>query len=160
MEDSMTTDTMMETGETERRKAKSFTRYIPPVARIFMGLIFFVSGIFGLLTLLGIVPQPSMPMPAGAAAFAGALAKTGYVMPLTSGTEVIGGALLLLSRFVPLALALLAPLIVNIVAFHAFLAPSGTGPAVVVAALEVYLAWAYRKAYRPMLALRAAPDAT
>lgn len=155
----MTADTMMKTGETERRKAKSFARHMPTVARILMGALFLLSGIFGLLTLLGIVPQPSMPMPAGAAAFSGALAKTGYMMPLTSGTELIVGALLLLNRFVPLALALLAPIVVNIVAFHAFLAHSGAGPGMVVAALEVYLAWAYRKAYRSMLALRAAPNA-
>lgn len=155
----MTTDTALHTGDTDRRKARSFARYFPTTARILMGLIFFASGVFGLLTLLGVVPQPSAPMPAGAAAFAGALAKTGYMMPLTSGTQMIVGALLLSNRFVPLALALIAPVVVNIVAFHAFLAPSGAGPGMVVAALEVYLAWAYRNAYRPMLAPRAVPDA-
>jgi len=159
MEDSMATDTMMKAGKTEGRKTKSVARHIPTAARALMGLIFFASGIFGLLTALGIVPPPSAPMPAEAAAFAGALAKTGYMMPLTSGIDLVVGALLLSNRFVPLALALIAPVIVNIVAFHAFLAPSGIGIAVVVAALEIYLAWAYRKAYRPMLAPRAATDA-
>lgn len=123
-----------------------------------MGLLFFVSGLFGLLTFLSLVPPPATPMPAGAAAFSGALAKTGYMMPLISGTQVIVGILLLSNRFVPLALALIAPVLLNILAFHAFLAPSGAGPGVVAAALEIYLAWAYRKAFRPMLALRAEPD--
>ncbi len=155
----MTMDTIVQTDEAKRRTAKPFARHLPTAGRILMGLIFFASGIFGLLTALGFVPQPAAPMPGGAAAFAGALAKTGYIMPLTSGTQLIVGALLLSNRFVPLALALIAPIVVNIVAFHAFLAPSGGAPAVVVAALEIYLAWAYRKSYRPMLAMRAVPDA-
>ena len=155
----MTTDTKLQAGETERQNGNPFARHLPTAGRILLGLIFFASGVFGLLTLLGLVPQPSAPMPTGAAAFAGALAQTVYMMPLVSGTQLIVGALLLLNRFVPLALALIAPIIVNIIAFHAFLAPSGISPGIVVAALEIYLAWAYRKAYRPMLALRAMPNA-
>lgn len=153
----MTANAARHADETGGRKAASFTRHLPTVGRILMGLILFASGTFGMLTLLGIVPQPSAPMPAGAAAFAGALAKTGYMMPLTSGTQLVVGGLLLSNRFVPLALALIAPLVVNIVAFHAFLAPSAAGPGAVIAALEVYLAWAYRKAFLPMLAMRAVP---
>ena len=67
--------------------------------------------------------------------------------------------LLLLNRFVPLALALIAPIIVGIVTFHIFLAPSGLAIAVVVLVLELYLAWAYRGAFRSMLALRTTPGA-
>lgn len=93
-------------------------------------------------------------MPAGSLAFAGALVGTGYMFPLIKGTEVLVGALLLANRFVPLALALLAPVTVNIVLFHAFLSPSGIGIAVVVALLHVFLAFTHRRAYRPMLAPR------
>ena len=82
---------------------------------------------------------------------------TGYMFPLIFGTQVIVGALLLSNRFVPLALALIAPVVVNIVAFHVFLAPSGRPIAAVVLVLEVFLAWAYRKAYRSMLAARTTP---
>jgi hypothetical protein len=57
-------------------------------------------------------------------------------------------------RFVPLALALLAPILVGIVTFHVFLAPSTIAPAVVALAMELYLAWEYRAAFRPMLAAR------
>ncbi len=153
----METDTFVQTHKGDGLKRKSFARHLPTAGRIVMGFIFFASGTFGLLTLLGVVPQPSTPMPAGAAAFAGALAKTGYMMPLISGTQAIVGILLLSNRFVPLALAVIAPMIINILAFHAFLAPSGAGPGVVVAALELYLAWAYRKEFRPMLTMRAEP---
>lgn len=83
--------------------------------------------------------------------------KTGYMIPLIFATQTLGGALLLLNRFVPLALALLAPVVVNIILFHIFLAPSGLPVAGVVVALELYLAWSYRKFYQSMLACRAKP---
>jgi hypothetical protein len=121
-----------------------------------MGLIFFVTGLNGFFNFL---PMPKTPLPAGALAFAGAMMKTGYLYHLVMGTQLIVGVLLLSNRFVPLALALIAPVIVNIFAFHAFLAPSGLGLAIVVAALEVFLAWSYRNAYRSMLAMRAPPSA-
>jgi hypothetical protein len=55
---------------------------------------------------------------------------------------------------VPLALALFAPFIVNSIAFHTFLEHSGLPMAAVFLILEVYLAWSYRNAYRPMLAMK------
>jgi hypothetical protein len=67
------------------------------------------------------------------------------------------GVLLLSNRFVPLALALIAPVLVNIVAFHAFLAPKAILPGAVLFALGVYLAWTYRAAYRTMLVSRTTP---
>jgi uncharacterized membrane protein YphA (DoxX/SURF4 family) len=135
---------------------KSFARHLTTAARVFLGLLFFASGLAGLLNL---TPQPSTPLPEGAAAFAGALMKTGYMMPLIFGTQLIVGALLLANRFVPLALALLAPFVVNSVAFHVFLERSGLPIALAVLGLEICLAWAYRKVYRPMLAMRSTPGA-
>ena len=136
-------------------ETKSFARHLPTVARVLLGLVFFVFGLNGFLNF--IPPPPKEAMPAGLAAFSEAMMKTGYLFQLLKGTEVFVGLLLLLNRFVPLALALIAPVIVNIVAVHAFLAPSGLGMAVVIAGLEAYLAWAYRGAFRAMLAARAAP---
>lgn len=147
----MTTHMMDHAGEV---KGKSLARHLPTAARVFMGLIFFVMGLNGFLNFL---PQPST-MPEGVVAFSGALMKTGYVFPVVMGTQVIVGVLLLSNLFVPLALVLIAPIIVNIFAFHAFLWPSTGGPAVVVLVLEVYLAWVYRSVYRPMLAMRVTPD--
>jgi hypothetical protein len=113
--------------------------------------------VFGLNGFLHFIPEPKTPMPEGAAAFAGALLATGYMFPLVAGTQLLAGLLLLVNRFVPLALALLAPILVGILTFHLFLAPASIGPGVVVTALELYLAWAYRAAFRPMLALRVTP---
>jgi uncharacterized membrane protein YphA (DoxX/SURF4 family) len=122
-------------------------------ARILLGLIFFV---FGLNFFLHFLPQP--PAPPAAAAFAGAMFATGYLFVLVKVVEVASGVLLLSGRFIPLALALLAPIVVNIVFFHAFLAPAGIPLPLVVLALELFLAWSYRSVYRPMLSARAVPD--
>ena len=83
---------------------------------------------------------------------------TGYLFTLVKGTEVASGILLLSGRYVPLALTLIAPVIVNIFAFHAFLAPSGLPLPLVVLALELFLAWAYRGAFRGVLQARAKPE--
>ena len=58
-------------------------------------------------------------------AFAGALANSGYMMQLIGATLLVVGVLLLLNRWVPLALVLFAPFIVNSIAFHIFLERSG-----------------------------------
>jgi uncharacterized membrane protein YphA (DoxX/SURF4 family) len=114
------------------------------IARILLGVIFLVFGLNGFLHFL---PMPPMPQAAGA--FFGALAATGYMVPLIFGWQVIGGTLLLVG-FVPLALLILAPVIVNIVAFHLYLAPDGLGLGLLVAALETFLAWACRGTFRPL----------
>jgi uncharacterized membrane protein YphA (DoxX/SURF4 family) len=146
-----TTMTVPVTPATDATAGRSFTRYFPIVSRVLMGLMFFV---FGLNGFLNFIPPPAEPMPEAVASFMGAIMKTGYMLPLIKGTEVLVGALLLLNRFVPLALVLIAPVIVNIVAFHAFLAPSSIVMALVILALEIYLAWAYRKAYYSLLTPR------
>ena len=133
----------------------NFTRHLPTVARVLLGLVFFVFGLNGFLNF--IPPPPKEDLPVNLAAFSEAMMQTGYLFQLVKGTEVLVGALLLLNRFVPLALVLLAPVVVNIVAIHAFLAPSGLGMAIVILALELYLAWAYRRAYRGMLGSRVSP---
>jgi hypothetical protein len=131
----------------------NITSKIPTAARILLGLVFTV---FGLNGFLHFIPTPPMSGPAGA--FGGAMFATGYLFQLLKGTEVISGLLLLSNRFVPLALALLAPVVVNIVAFHTFLAPSGLPLPLVILVLEIYLARSYRSAYSSMLQARTAPD--
>ena len=137
--------------EGEGRKGKSFARLFPHIARVLMGLMFCV---FGLNGFMNFIPQP--PMPENIAAVNGALARAGY-LPVAMGTQLLVGVLLLLNRFVPLALALIAPIIVGILTFHIFLAPATIVPGLVILVLELYLAWAYRKAYRPMLVMRVTP---
>jgi len=133
---------------------RSFTRFFPAIARFLMGLPLLV---FGLNCFLNFIPPPPKPLPAAAAAFAGALFNSGYMMQLIGCTQLIVGVLLVSNRFVPLALALFAPFIVNSIAFHACLEHSGLPMAAVFLALELYLAWAYRQAFQPMLAARVLP---
>ena len=61
---------------------------------------------------------------------------------------VIAGLLLMVGRYVPVALVVLGPIIVNILLFHLTLVPSGIGPGLVCAVLEVFLIWAYWPAFR------------
>jgi uncharacterized membrane protein YphA (DoxX/SURF4 family) len=123
---------------------------LPAAARILLGLVFVVFGLNGFFHFL---PQP--PAPPRAMAFAGALAATGYFFPLLKATEVAAGALLL-AGFVPIALVLLAPIIVNIVAFHAVLAPGNYAVVGLVLAAEIYLAVVHRAAFAPLFARRPA----
>src|SRR5689334_11419172 len=95
------------------------------------------------MAILRLVSNP--PMPPAAAAFLGALMKTGYMLPLIWGTEILAGVLILFGIFVPLGLVMLAPVLVNIILYHIFLAPSGMGMAMVVCLLELIVAWQYRR---------------
>jgi len=130
----------------------SISSKLPSIARVILGFAFFVFGLNGFLHFL---PQP--PMSGPPANFAGALFATGYMFPLLKGTEVVASLLLLSNRYVPLALAMLAPVLVNIVAFHGFLAPAGLPLPIVLLGLELYLARSYRDAFAPMLHARTSP---
>ena len=127
-------------------------RAIPAAGRILLGLTFFVCGLDYFVELL---PRPTGPMSEGAMAFAGGLVRAGYMFPFIKGTEVAMGALLLANRLVPLALVVLAPIVLNIFAFHLFLAPSGLLLAGAIVAVEIGLAWHHREAFRPLLSARA-----
>ena len=118
-------------------------------ARILLGLVFLVFGLNAFLHFI------HMPPPQGRAAqLMAGFAAVGYFFPLLFGTQVVAGALLLVRRFVPLALLLLAPIVVNIVAFHLFCEPSGLPLALAVLALEIFLAWSYRGAFQSVLHAR------
>jgi len=112
------------------------------IFRSLLGLVFLV---FGLNKFLHFIPNPAEP-PA-AMDFFGALFRSGYFIPLLATTEIVSGALLLTGILVPFALVLIAPVIVNIFMFHLFLAPGGLPMGVILGALELALAWQYRRAY-------------
>ncbi|HYK36436.1 DoxX family membrane protein [Alloacidobacterium sp.] len=96
------------------------------VARIIMGLIFIIFGLNGFLNFI------KGPLPPGLAGqFVGALIQSHYVW-VVAAAQIIGGALVLIGRYVPLGLAILAPVIVNILAFHALLMPAGAQMAILV----------------------------
>lgn len=139
------------THDTSIPEKTSLVRHLPAVGRILLGLPMVV---FGLNGFLNFIPPPSTPLSAGAMAFSTALFNTGYMLPLIGATQLIAGALLVLNRFVPLALVLLAPFFVNSIAFHLCLEHTGLPMALVFCALELSLAWVYRRAYAPLFKAR------
>lgn len=125
---------------------------LPTIARYLMGLIFFVFGLNGFLHFL------PAPPPSGAAGdLAMAFVNSGYLMAFVKGTEVAVGLALLTNRFAPLALVVAAPVTLNIIAFHAFLAPQGMVLPIVLLVLHLGAAWAYRDLYKPLLAAKTEP---
>ena len=113
------------------------------IARILLGLIFFV---FGLNHLVPFLHEPKMP-PSDAATYA-MLLMNHHVMTFVGLLMVIAGLLLLLGRFVPIALVILGPIIVNILMFHFLFHHGGPGPALLSTVLEVFLIFAYRRSFR------------
>src|ERR1700704_1211144 len=104
------------------------------IARLLLGLIFLIFGLNGFLNFI------HMPPPTGVAAqFFGAIFASHYYIVIFA-VQVLGGLLLLVNRFVPLALVILGPVIVNIFFFHTLMAPAGIPLAILVVILWSILA--------------------
>src|SRR6266850_8004539 len=110
------------------------------IARLLLGLIFVVFGLNGFLNFLNMGPMPT----GLAGQFIGALALSHYFW-VVAGLQVVGGALLLVNRFVPLGLVLLGPVIVNIICYHVFLNISGVALAIVVVILWLIVFYGHRQ---------------
>ena len=115
------------------------------IVRTLMGLLFIFSSV---TYLTGLIQPP--PMEGPIKEFNEGLAASGYFMPLLKITELICGILLLSGRFVPLALVVLAPIVVNIFFVHLTIAREGLPIAVIVVAMELFLAYYYRDAFAPL----------
>jgi putative oxidoreductase len=115
-------------------------KIVVTIARILMGLIFFVFGLNGFLNFI-----PAPPLPAGLAGqWVGVLMQSHYVL-FVAAVQVIGGTLLLVNRYVPLALVLLGPVIVNILLYHILMDPKGIVPGIVVTIAWAIVAYSARK---------------
>jgi len=100
-------------------------KIVSMIARYLLGLAFVV---FGLNGFLNFIPQPPMP-PGPLADYLAVMMKTHYMVPVFA-LELISGILLLINRYVPLALTFLAPILVNIVIFHVSMQPAGLPPGI------------------------------
>ena len=116
------------------------------IARVLLGLVFVV---FGSNIFLHFIPMPPLP-PGPLGDFTKALFVSHY-LHFVAVFQIVGGLLLLIGRFVPLGLVLLAPVIVNIDLVHVLMDPSGLPMAVVISLLELFLIWRYRDAFAPIL---------
>jgi putative oxidoreductase len=112
------------------------------IARILLGLIFLV---FGLNVFFHFIPL--QPMSGDVGTLMTLMFQHGW-FTFFGTLYIIGGILLLVGRYVPIGLVLLAPIIVNILLFHLTMAPSGIGPGLVCAVLEIFLIYAYWPAFR------------
>lgn len=109
------------------------------IARILLGLIFVFFGLNGFLNFL------HAPMPAGGAGQYMALLGPTIYMQFVFLVQLVGGVLLLSGRFIPLALVLLGPVIVNILLFHITLQPAGLPPGLFAAVLWFIIFFGVRK---------------
>jgi hypothetical protein len=123
------------------KKENLVMRTTSVVARYLTGVIFLVMGLNGFLNFI------PLPPPGGIAGqFMGVLYVSHYLWVIFA-FQVIAGVLLLVNRYVPFAVAVLAPIIVNILTFHALMAPSGLPLALFVAVLWVVIFFDVRPAF-------------
>ena len=130
----------------ESQHDRPLMKILTIIARVLLGLGFVV---FGSNAFLHFIPMPPIPQTL-AGDYTRVFLASGYVY-IIGGLQVIGGLLLLIGRFVPLALTILGAIIVNILIFHALMAPEGFPPGLVFTALELFLLWRYREAFIPLL---------
>jgi putative oxidoreductase len=116
------------------------------IARLLLGLAFTV---FGLNFFLNFIPQPP-PEPGLMADFGKVFIASGFAKAI-GAVQLVSGLLLLIGRFVPLALTMLAAMIFNILVIHITMAPSGIGPGLFAAVLEIFLVWSYRDRFAGIL---------
>jgi putative oxidoreductase len=122
------------------------------VARYLAGVIFLVMGLNGYLHFIPFPPPPGI-----AGQFMDALYVSHYLWVIFA-FQVIAGVLLLANRYVPLAVAVLAPVIVNILTFHATMAPSGLPLALFVAVLWALIFVDVRPAFSGLFQPRWQPE--
>jgi putative oxidoreductase len=112
------------------------------IVRILLGLAFLVFGLNGFFQFM-----PAPPIPGDAGALMAVMVTHGWIK-FHALLYVIAGVLLLIGRYVPVALVLLGPILVNVVLFHLTLLPAGLGIALLFAAFEIFLIYAYWPAFR------------
>lgn len=116
------------------------------IVRTLMGLLFLFASV---TFLLGLITPP--PMEGPIKTFNEGLAASGYFFTLLKITELVCGLMLVTGRFVPLALVVLSPIIINILMVHIFLDRSGLPVAMFLVLANLFLAYCYRDAFKPLL---------
>ena len=116
------------------------------IVRTLVGLLF----IFGAAAYFFSLITPP-PMEGAMKTFNEGLAASGYFFTLLKATELVCGILLVAGRFVPLALVILSPIVINILMVHIFLDRSGLPVAIFLTVAFVFLGYYYRSAFAPLL---------
>jgi hypothetical protein len=123
-------------------------KYIPTIASVLLGLLFLMASV---TFFLHMVPDQKFPEGSPVAHFMGAFGPTGY-MHLVKACELLGAILVLIPKTRNFGLLVLGPVIVNILAFGAFIDHSAFNPITfAVAVLALYLLWDARKKFAALL---------
>ena len=116
------------------------------IVRILLGALYVFSSI---VVLFHLMPQPEQT--GAPKTFMDGMVATVYLLPLIKVTELLCGLALIIGRFVALATVVIFPISLNILLFHIFVAPEGMAVGVFVILTNLFLAYAYREKYKPML---------
>jgi putative oxidoreductase len=117
------------------------------IIRVLMGLLFLFSSIAFFFNL---IPTPELT--GSLKTFNDGITASGYLMQLIKGTELVCAIAFIVGRFVPLAVVVIFPVIVNIVLVHALLAPEGLPVAIFLLLADLFLAYYYRERYKTLVA--------
>ena len=120
-------------------------KYIPPVVATLLGLLFIMSSV---MVLFNLAPMPEIPPESLVGKFMSVFGSTGY-MTLIKVLELTGGILVIIPKVRNLGLLILGPIILNMLAFHQFVAQDGIFQPMLlfIAAAALYLLWVERKAF-------------
>lgn len=135
----------------------SSRNYLITMARLFLGLVYFVFGLNYFLHFINLhgyyaPPEDALfePMSQHGELLINSLVDTGYLFQLNKIVQIIGGLLLIIKRFVPIVLIILAPITLNIFLFNTVLNPSGFVAGIALLASHLYLAYIYRDSYKSL----------
>ncbi|HVY69234.1 MAG TPA: DoxX family membrane protein [Verrucomicrobiae bacterium] len=123
------------------------------IVRILMGLLFLMASIPVLFHL----PMPEPKLEGNAKLFMDGITATTYFLPFLKLTEFVCGLAFLAGRFVPLAAVVLFPITLNIFLYHLFVLPSALPMAIAILVANLFLAYACRKHYGPLLQAKRIP---
>jgi uncharacterized membrane protein YphA (DoxX/SURF4 family) len=115
------------------------------IVRVLMGLVFLFASI---TYFFGLIEPP--PVTGALKTFDDGLNAAVYLLPTVKAFELLCGTAFVVGRFLPLAVVVISPIIVNIVLVHAFLAPAGLPLAVFLALANAFLAYQHRDVYKPL----------
>jgi uncharacterized membrane protein YphA (DoxX/SURF4 family) len=124
-------------------------KYAPLIASILLGGLFIMSAV---MVLFNLAPMPELPKDTPIAHFMAAVGPTGF-MKFVKVFELLGGILVIIPKTRNLGLLCLGPIILNILAFHQFVAGDGiVQPMLIgIAVLSVYLLWAERAKWKALI---------
>ena len=126
-------------------------KLVATISRYLLGIVFLVFGLNGFLQFI-----PPQPLPPLAMQFFTVIVVSHFTV-MVFAFQILVGVLFLVNRYVPLAIVIVAALLVNILTFHITMQPAGLPIPIVVLILWVILALDHRPAFTGLLAART-PD--